>query len=256
MRIHDRAKTPVPVRLYRAVGLLFHFLAGIFTVAVLFPIYGKSRRQLAIRRWSRRILSTLNIRPRVHGAPHRVRDRPAVMVSNHVSWLDIQLVLSVWHVRFVAKSEVRDWPVIGWLSAKAGTLFIERGKHRHAERINRAIHAAFLEGDAVGVFPEGTTTDGTRIGRFHASLLQPAVDERALVYPVALRYADEEGTVNERASFVGDTSLMASIAMLLGEKKIIAELTFLPAIDTQGKSRRDLARETQTAIAASLNLPV
>jgi len=103
------------------------------------------------------------------------------------------------------------------------------------------------------VFPEGTTSDGTSLQPFHASLLQPAVDERALVFPVALRYLDEKRRVNVNASYVGDTSLIESMAMILRERKIVAELIFLPAIDAEGKSRRDLAREAHAAITGAFS---
>ena len=252
----DRTKTPFPVRLYRAVFVVLHLFAGLFEVALFFPFYGRLQRARAVSRWSARLLAVLNVRPSVRGSPPVIANRAAVLVANHVSWLDIQLIHSVWQVRFVAKSEVRRWPLIGWLSARTGTLFIERGKHRHATRINRAIHAAFEQGDAVGVFPEGTTTDGRELTRFHASLLQPAVDEGAMVYPVALRYLDETGNINLHASYVGDTTLSESLAMILGQRTIRAELIFLPAIDAIGKTRRELAAQTQSAIAAALNLPV
>ena len=253
MTLRDREQTSIPVRFYRSTLLLFHLFAGIATVALLFPFYSGARRRLAVARWSARILSAVNVEPRLRGVPPAVKDRAAVLVANHVSWLDIPLVHSVWQVRFIAKSEVRRWPLIGWLSARTGTLFIQRGKSRHAARINQAIHAAFLAGDAIGVFPEGTTTDGTGLHPFHASLLQPAVDERALVFPVALRYLDEERRVNINASYVGDTSLIESMAMILRERKIVAELIFLPAIDAEGKSRRDLAHETRAAIVAAFS---
>ena len=253
MTLRDREQTSIAVRFYRSSLLLFHLFAGIATVALLFPFYGRARRRLAVARWSARILSAVNVEPRLRGVPPAVKNRAAVLVANHVSWLDIPLVHSVWQVRFIAKSEVRRWPLIGWLSARTGTLFIQRGKSRHAKRINQAIHAAFLAGDAIGVFPEGTTTDGTGLQPFHASLLQPAVDERALVFPVALRYLDQERRVNVNASYVGDTSLIESMAMILRERKIVAELIFLPAIDAEGKSRRDIARETHAAIAAAFS---
>ena len=256
MNLSDRTKTPIPVRYYRAVSLLLHLFAGVFEVAALFPLYGSSRRSRAVSRWSARLLTIVNVKPTVLGEPPALANRAAVLVANHVSWLDIQLIHSVWQVRFIAKSEVRRWPLIGWLSARTGTLFIERGKNRHAARINQSIHAAFQQGDAIGVFPEGTTTDGQKLTRFHASLLQPAVDERAMVYPVALRYLDESGNVNVNASYVGDTTLMESMRMIFAEKGIRAELIFLPAIDATGKSRRELAALTQSAIAAALNLPV
>jgi 1-acyl-sn-glycerol-3-phosphate acyltransferase len=221
-----------------------------------FPFYGKSRRNRAVGRWSARLLAVLNVLPSLRGSPPVAADRAAVLVANHVSWLDIQLIHSVWQVRFVAKSEVRRWPLIGWLSAHTGTLFIERGKSRHAARINQSIQAAFRDGDAVGVFPEGTTTDGRELTRFHASLLQPAVDEGALVYPVALRYLNEAGNINVNASYVGDATLTESLRMIFAEKAIRAELIFLPPIDAEGKTRRELAAQTQSAIAAALNLPV
>ena len=253
MTKRDRNQTSIAVRFFRATLLLFHLFAGIATVALLFPFYGSVRRRQAVARWSARILSAVNVEPRLRGVPPAVKGRAAVMVANHISWLDIPLVHSVWQVRFIAKSEVRRWPLIGWLSARTGTLFIQRGKNRHAARINQVIHAALLDGDAIGVFPEGTTSEGTGLQPFHASLLQPAVDEHALVFPVALRYLDEDGRLNVNASYVGDTSLLESMAMILRERKIVAELIFLPAIDAEGKLRRDLARETHAAIAAALS---
>ena len=252
----DSTKTPTPVRYYRAVALLLHLFAGLFEVAAFYPFYGNSRRSRAVSRWSARVLAIVNVKPTVLGAPPANPTHAAVLVANHVSWLDIQLIHSVWQVRFVAKSEVRLWPLIGWLSARTGTLFIERGKNRHAARINQSIHAAFQQGDAIGVFPEGSTTDGRELTRFHASLLQPAVDERATIYPVALRYLDESGNVNLNASYVGDTTLMESMRLILAEKAIRAELIFLAPIDATGKSRRELAALTHSAIAAALNLPV
>ncbi len=227
-----------------------------FEVGLLFPFYAKPRRNRASAAWSARLLAILHVQASIRGELPVASMRPCVLVGNHVSWLDIHLIHSFWQVRFVAKSEVRRWPLIGWLSARVGTLFIQRGRGRHAARINESIHEAFQQGDAIGVFPEGTTSDGTELTRFHASLLQPAVDERALVFPVAVRYLDEAGNVNKEASYVGDTSLLESMRMIFRQRTIHAELHFLPAIDATGKTRRELTALTQSAIAADLNLPV
>jgi 1-acyl-sn-glycerol-3-phosphate acyltransferase len=244
------------IRFYRTCRLLLHVFAGLFEIALLFPFYSRLRRNRAVGHWSARLLAILGVRLRMHGHPPRDLHRAAVVVANHVSWLDIQIIHSVWQVRFVAKSEVRRWPLIGWMSARAGTLFIERGKGRHAARINRTIHTAISRGDAIGIFPEGSTTDGTELTRFHASLLQPAVLEGALVYPVALRYRDDNGNINVDASYVGDTTLAESLRMILAQRTILAEMIILPPIDASNKSRRELAAQTQGAIAAALNLPV
>ncbi|HEX4985855.1 MAG TPA: lysophospholipid acyltransferase family protein [Burkholderiales bacterium] len=252
----DLTPTPLPVRLFRAGRLALHLVSGVLQVALFFPFCAKDLRDHAVARWSARLLGILNVRAVVTGGPPRSPGRHAVLVANHVSWLDIQLIHSVWQVRFVAKSEVRRWPVIGWLSARVGTLFIRRGRGRHAARINEAIHEAFRRGDAIGVFPEGTTSDGSELTRFHASLLQPAVDEDALVYPAALRYLDAAGNVCRQASYVGDASLLESMRMIFRQRTIVAELRFLPAIDAVGRTRRELAAAAQAVIAEALNLRV
>lgn len=245
------------LRWYRAARIVLHLLAGALEVAALFPMRDKKRRDRAVARWSARLLAILNVRSSVTGAPPARRDRrPAVVVANHVSWLDIALIHRCWQVRFVAKSEVRRWPLVGWLAARTGTLFIERGKSRPAARINQAIHAAFERGESIAIFPEGSTTHGLAPTRFHASLLQPAVDAAALVYPVALRYLDAEGNVSVAAAYVGETTLAQSLRSILRSRAIRAELRFLPPIDAGGKSRRELAAQAQAAIAAALNLPV
>jgi 1-acyl-sn-glycerol-3-phosphate acyltransferase len=251
----DMSRSALAVRFYRAVRAALHLFAGLSEVALLFPFYGKRRRNRAVGRWSARLLAILRVQPSCRGLPPAEAQRALVLVANHVSWLDIQLIHSAWQVRFVAKSEVRRWPLIGWLSARTGTLFIERDKNRHAVRINQSIQAALRQGDAVGIFPEGSTTDGKELTRFHASLLQPAVDEGAMVYPVALRYLDEAGNINVNASYVGETTLTQSLRLIFAEKAIHAELIFLSPIDAVGKTRRELAAQTQSAIAAALNLP-
>ena len=252
-----KARTTAPaVRLYRALRLLLHVFAGSFEIALLFPFYGRLQRNRAVQRWSMRLLKILRVHISMQGHAPPDFQRAAVLVANHVSWLDIPTIHSACQIRFVAKSEVRQWPVIGWMSARAGTLFIERGKGRHAVRINHAIHAAISRGDAIGIFPEGSTTDGTELTRFHASLLQPAVIKGALVYPVALGYRDENGNINIDASYVGETTLAESLRMILAQRVIMAEVIFLPPIDASHKSRRELAVQTQGAIAAALNLPV
>lgn len=247
--------TPPAIRLLRVTRLVLHLLGGLVQVGLLFPFCGRLRRDRRVGRWSARLLAILGIDVHVIGSPPAAAGRPAVLVANHVSWLDIQLIHSIWQVRFVAKSEVRSWPLIGWLAARTGTLFIERGKNRHAARINQSIHAAFQRGDVIGVFPEGSTSSGLEVTRFHASLLQPAVDEAAQVYPVALRYLDEAGNVDIEASYVGETTLPESFGMILRRRRIRAELSFLPVIDAAGKTRRELAAATQSAIATALNLP-
>ena len=238
----------------RYLALVFRLVSGLLTVAFLFPFYGRARRWQAVQKWSRGVVRSAGVRVQVNGTVPE-RGLRVMAVSNHVSWLDIQVLHSIWHLRFVAKSEIRRWPFIGWLSARTGTLFVERANRRHAARINSDIHQAFEDGDAVAIFPEGTTTRGDQLLRFHASLLQPAVDEHALIVPVAIRYTDAEGNLQPAAAYVDDMSLMKSLAAIVRAPHICAEVRILPAIQTQGRTRRELAQASHASIAAALNLP-
>jgi 1-acyl-sn-glycerol-3-phosphate acyltransferase len=249
-----KASTSFPVRCARYVRFVVRVLSGLFTVAFLFPFYGRARRWQAVKRWSHGIVSIAGIEVTVHGDIPKSGTR-VLGVINHVSWLDIQVLHSVWAVRFVAKSEVRKWPAIGWLSARTGTLFIDRSTRRRSTRINQSIHQAFAEGDAVAVFPEGTTTRGDELLRFHASLLQPAIDEEASIIPVAIRYLDPAGNIELAVAYVDDMSLMKSIAAIVKVPRIRAEVSFLPAIDSKGRTRRELAAAAHASIATALNLP-
>ena len=249
------ASTSLSVRCVRYVRFVVQVLSGLFTVAFLFPFYGRERRWRAVQRWSHGIVTIAGIEVEVIGD---IPDSSARVlgVVNHVSWLDIQVLHSVWAVRFVAKSEVRNWPAIGWLSARTGTLFIDRSSRRRATRINQSIHQAFADGDAVAMFPEGTTTCGDELLRFHASLLQPAIDEQALLGPVAIRYLDTAGRIERAVAYVGEMSLMESIATIVKVPRIRAEVHFLPPIESRGRTRRELAAIAHGKIAAALKLPL
>ena len=229
-------------------------MLGVMTVAFLFPFYSKARRWRAVQTWSHGVVRCAGVAVRLAGA---VPDRGSRVlgVANHVSWLDIPVLHSLWHVRFVAKSEVRRWPVVGWLSARTGTLFVERGKHRHAARINDSIHHAFVDGDAVAIFPEGTTTCGDELLRFHATLLQPAVDEKARIVPVAIRYTDADGNFQPAVAYVGDMSLLESLTKIVSLPHVVAHVQFLEPIESAGCTRRELAQLSHASIASALRLP-
>jgi 1-acyl-sn-glycerol-3-phosphate acyltransferase len=178
-----------------------------------------------------------------------------MIVSNHVSWLDIWVLDSVVPVRFVAKSDIRRWPLVGFLVSGAGTIFIERSKLQDTARTNRAIVEALTRGEHVAMFPEGATTDGTEVKPFHASLFQPALGAGARVVVVALRYVNPDGSVNLDASYVGERSLWESVRLILAQRSLHAELTFAATIDVSGKTRRDIARAAECATADALQLP-
>ncbi len=178
-----------------------------------------------------------------------------MLVANHVSWLDIFAINAAHAMRFVAKGEIRRWPLLGWLCAKSGTLFIERRQRRHTLDINAQIAAGLREGDTFAVFPEGAITSGDVVLPFHASLLQPALMCNARFFPVAIRYTHSDGSLCLEADYAGDKTMLDSLRLILTQPVIHVHLQFLPPLDCDGRHRRELADEAGKRIAAALNLP-
>ncbi len=201
----------------RKTALVLHLLRGILTCAVLFPWLGVQSREWHIRRWSHRLLRICGIELEVVGdLPSHGGCQGALVVSNHISWLDIYVIHSWRPVRFVAKSEIRGWPVIGWLCEKTGTLFIERARKRDAHRVLHDITDVMLQGDLVGVFPEGTTTDGSDVLPFHANLMQAPISGGLPVLPLGLSYVDAvTGKPTLAPAYIDDLSLLDCLNAVL-----------------------------------------
>jgi 1-acyl-sn-glycerol-3-phosphate acyltransferase len=244
------------VRNWRLVRLVLHLLVAVLKAALLLPLVGRDRRAELIRRWSMRLLSILNVRLSVKGEVPDTLATGVIFVANHISWLDIYLLDAVCPVRFVSKAEVRAWPVIGWLAVRLGTLFIERGRRHDTARAGREVVDALRQGDCVAVFPEGTTSNGTLLRPFHASLLQSAINSGARLWPVAIRYVHRDGTANLSPAYVDDMSFGTSLFRILNEPDLEAEITYLEPLPVQGRSRRELAALAEKAIANALNLTV
>jgi len=216
--------------------------------------------------WSAALLDVMDIGLDVHGELPS-DDAPVFIAANHVSWLDIWVINAVCPTLFVAKSEIRGWPVFGWLAARVGTLFIERARRADTRKVNdRIIARLAVSGERIAVFPEGTTTDGSVVRPFHASLFQPAVGAQARVYPVAIRYVDEAGMRSDVPAYIDDVSLMVSMWRIAGAQGLRAELHFLEPIEpfvasgeaggTEGPElraqRRRLAAIAQERVAAKI----
>lgn len=228
-------------------------LAGLFAfTALIFPFVGRAKRRARVRSWSRGLLDILSVRLHVAGGHPQLSSVPLMLVANHVSWLDIIAINAVVPARYVAKSELRAWPIIGWISEKFGTLFIRRARRRDILRVNEQLAQAMWDGDPVAVFPEATTSDGTTVLKFHAPLLQPAVLTAATLRPVAIRYATADGTPCLEAAFVGSQSLWDSLNLMVTQGEMLAELVFFPAIENGGRHRRELAHAAREAILRSL----
>ena len=246
---------PLLVRLLRCARTIMHIFGGLGTTVFVFPCVSASTRDDIIRRWCRHFLGMLEVEPRVHWQHDAGMPRNVLIVANHVSWLDIFVLLSFQPARFVAKADLKRLPVVGRLIANAGTLFIERERRRDTHTVNRATVEALTRGDVVAVFPEATTSDGRGLLKFHSSLLQSAVDAKAHVQPIAIRYRTPDDEFCVAPAYVGDLNLVQSFWQVTGEPRIVAELHVMPAFPAGTAHRRELSRAAEEAIRTALESP-
>ena len=246
-----------------SVRIAIHLLFGAALLAIVFPFASPRTRERVIRSWSRKLLAICGVLPRVSGvasleALRSARFPRTMLVMNHISWIDIAVVDSLRPARFVAKSEVRAWPLIGYLCDRTGTIFIERGRRHAVHQANRVVAEVLRSGGLVAVFPEGTTTDGAVLLPFHANLIQAAVDAGVPVRPAALRYfkLDDHGKerFTDAAAYIGETSMVESLRMILRSRPLIADLRLLEPIDTAGLTRHQVANRARRAIAGELGI--
>lgn len=227
---------------------------GLFIAALILPRVDGPRRNRFISRWCSELLTVLNIRVVAHDPPPDHHLTGVMFVANHVSWADIHALNSVHAVRFVAKSEIRGWPVFGWLAQQANTLFTERSRRHEAGRMVETTADSLRAGDCICFFPEGTTTDGTELKPFKSSLLQAAIDAGALIWPVAIRYPHADGSANLAMAYCNDMTLLQSMKQVLAERAPVIELRFAPPIAAAGLERRALSLLARQAIAQQLGL--
>ena len=270
--------------LWRLARVGLHVLWGLAQLLTLAPFVGRALRRVMIAEWSASFLTICRIKARVNGADARMgawgamaprsfaasgrapraaapgslgseseaaacRDAPAALiVCNHISWLDPIVINAHRPARFVCKSDVARWPLLGGLARGAGSFFIRRGDKKSAKAVSAAICESLKAGQSAAFFPEGTTTDGSFTLPFKSGLFQAAVKAQAPVIPAVLRYLTPEGEPDPACAYDGDKTFLGGLTALLSRKETIAELTYLPAIPPQGMDRRDLRDAAQKAI--------
>lgn len=228
-------------------------LCGLLVTATVFPWCSQAARLRLKSSWAVALLDSLGVvveADLTHVAPG------ALVVANHVSWIDIYVINAALPSAFVAKQEIRHWPVIGWLAAKNDTIFLRRGSRGHARIINDEIAAVLATGQHVAIFPEGTTTDGRSLLHFHAALLQPALTAGRPVLPVAISYWEVDGQRSLAPRYDGDISLGQCARAILGRRRLIARLVTTPLRGIHGEDRRQVAIEAREAIALAARLPL
>jgi len=179
-----------------------------------------------------------------------------MLVSNHITWLDIFVIMGVRPIRFVSKAEVRSWPVAGYLARCGGTLFINRNRKRDTVHIGAEMLAVMEAGEVIGIFPEGTTSDGSVLLPFFSPLLQPAVNSEAQIVPTALRYLDDEGKRDTVIPFIGEQTFLDSLLISIRRRSLNVSVQFGPPIQTDQAHRREITRQVEAQVAKLLGVAI
>jgi len=240
--------------LWRGLRVLCHLLTALLLVAVpvaLPQAFGQRPNWTPALTgwWYRHLCRILGLRISVSG-----RLAPEILlVSNHISWLDIPVLGAQGDITFLSKAEIGSWPLIGWMAKVLGTLFIRRGANQALE-IADQIATRARTGRVVVIFPEATTTDGTHLRPFHPRLFAAAQASGVPLQPVALRYGELD-RLDMIAPFVGDDRPLTHLLRVLRNPGIRVQVKFLTPITSSGLDRKGMAEACRRSIGGALGLP-
>ena len=242
-----------PSRLLATRRLLqggWHIVQGWRQIRFQFDGLPPAERAERVRDWARELLRIWQIELRVHGVP---AGSATLLMANHLSWLDIVALLATSHCRFVGKSELARWPVLGTMIAGAGTVFVERASKRDVRRVVTDIQRALTQGKLVAVSPEGTTSLGSSVQSFHPNLFEAAIQSGSPVQPVSIRYRQQRnGEASTAPAYVGDDHLIATVWRTLRARPFSAIVHYLPPGTDGGRNRRVWAMDVRSAIVDDL----
>jgi 1-acyl-sn-glycerol-3-phosphate acyltransferase len=236
-------------RLRRAVALVFALAVSVLRLGLmrLSGPFTPERRGLWFQATARRVISSLGVTVRITG---RVPTH-GLVVSNHLSHIDPIIYAAIAPSVMVAKAEISGWPVIGMMARACGTLFVDRSSRSSALEVTEQVADRLKEQLPVLFFPEGTSTDGSEVLRFHSRLFTPAVEAGVPVTTATIRYEIEDGTPERELCWFGDMLLVPHLWKALGVTGFFAEVGFgEPKIY---QHRREAADQTHDEIDAMRN---
>jgi 1-acyl-sn-glycerol-3-phosphate acyltransferase len=233
-------------KLGRALG---HALAGLGTILFRFSGMDQDEREARVQSWSLHMLAVLGVDLELRGGPPATG--PVLLVANHISWLDILVMNAARYCRFVSKSDVKRWPLIGTLATGAGTIYIERESRRDALRVVHHVAESLQRGEVVAVFPEGTTSDGVALLPFHANMIQAAISAGVPAQPVALSFVDSKTrAASLTPCYIGDDTLLGSLWRTVTGPPITVVVHYGKPQSASGRERRAWAADLRGAVDA------
>lgn len=170
-----------------------------------------------------------------------------MLVSNHISWLEIVAIRAYLPVRYIAKIEVRDFPFLGHIAQALGSIFISRQQKTTSLKVKQ-VTDSLMAGDSVVLFPEATTSDGTNILPFKVSYFQSAINAQAAILPIMIKYLNADGSINTKVAYWNDINLIESIWQVAKQRDVTLYINVLEAIDSRGLTAVKFAQQTREAI--------
>ncbi len=239
------------LRLLRAFGHAFWILW------IKFPRLNRERKLEEIRSWSQKTLDVLGIQV-VHETPlqHSHHESPPrLLVANHVSWVDALIIQTIQPSIFVAKAEVKSWPIVGSIATGCGVVFVNRNSPASARHMVDELSSALHHGYCVAGFPEGTSSEGSSVKLFHGNLFEAAINHNIHVQPLAIRYTNPlSGALCLKAAFIGDIGFVQSLHQVMSSKGIQAKVQLCEMLSPEGHTRRTLAHLSQRSVSSQLEL--
>ena len=227
--------------------LVIHLVSAILKCAV-FPVLPIKLRKKMVQHWCIRLLRILKVKVIIHGDPSTLLGtKPYLLVSNHISWLDIHIINSIRPVIFVAKADVSKWPIFGYLASMLGTIFLKREKLSDIKRVIQLMKDKLANQEVVAIFPEGTSSDGKSVLPFKSNLFESAHQAGVNVLPITIQYK-ENGQYSNRAAFIGDMELIDSIKNILKSNHLVVHVHLSDSLSGH-LTRQELASRANQMVA-------
>ncbi len=243
--------------LIKYLRLIHAFGRAFWILWIKFPRLNRERKLEEIKTWSQHTLEILGIEVLHETSLTKIEQSasPLMFVANHVSWVDALIIQSIQPSIFVAKAEVKAWPIVGSIAKGCGVVFVNRGSPSSARRMVDEVSSALHHGYCVAVFPEGTSSEGSSVSLFHANLFEAAINHHIQIQPLAIRYTNPAtGALCLKAAFIGDIGFVQSLHQVMTSTGIQAKVHVGDMLSPQGHSRRTLAHLSHRSVSSQLEL--
>jgi 1-acyl-sn-glycerol-3-phosphate acyltransferase len=231
--------------------MAFHLLLAVL-LCIAMIILPRNISRVLIQHWAKRLLRILKIKITLSGEVLKFLGKDSyLVVSNHISWLDIPVIFSLKPITFVSATDIKTWPIIGMLAKISGAIFVDRDRKSSLIEVIQAMNQHFKnDKQSICIFPEGITSNGYQVLPFKSNLFQSAFESNKLLLPLSIKYK-ENNVITNRTSFHGSTTLLQSFKRVAKSNHIEVDVNIgYPMKPTQ--SRKDLSVKLQKAIALKI----